>query len=69
MKEENIEHKQTSLWNTKLHNKEYKQSVFSQNNSNKLPKNWIICRLDDISKKITDGSHNPPLKKPLAFLC
>ena len=26
----------------------------------KIPENWKWVTLDDISKKITDGSHNPP---------
>lgn len=26
----------------------------------KLPEGWIIVRLEEISKQITDGSHNPP---------
>ncbi|KAF0201278.1 MAG: type I restriction enzyme S [Bacteroidetes bacterium] len=27
----------------------------------KLPDGWIVVKLEDISKQITDGSHNPPL--------
>lgn len=26
----------------------------------KLPEGWILVKLEDISKQITDGSHNPP---------
>lgn len=26
----------------------------------KLPEGWLIVKLEDISKQITDGSHNPP---------
>jgi type I restriction enzyme S subunit len=26
----------------------------------KLPEGWIIVKLEDVSKQITDGSHNPP---------
>lgn len=25
-----------------------------------LPEGWVEVKLDDISKQITDGSHNPP---------
>ena len=26
----------------------------------KLPEGWVLVKLEDISKQITDGSHNPP---------
>ena len=26
----------------------------------KLPEGWLVVKLEDISKQITDGSHNPP---------
>ena len=29
----------------------------------KLPEGWLIVKLEDISKQITDDSHNPP--KPI----
>lgn len=30
------------------------------NTTNKLPEGWIRVKLEDVSKQITDGSHNPP---------
>lgn len=32
-------------------------------NTNKLPRNWQIASLSEVSNKITDGSHNPPKEK------
>ncbi|MDD3319879.1 MAG: restriction endonuclease subunit S [Paludibacter sp.] len=29
-------------------------------NTHKLPSGWLLVKLEDISKQITDGSHNPP---------
>lgn len=31
-----------------------------KNNTHKLPVGWLLVKLEDISKQITDGSHNPP---------
>lgn len=32
-----------------------------------IPNNWEVCNLGSISKKLTDGSHNPPANKGSGF--
>ena len=37
------------------------------NKLNKLPNGWIKVKLEDVSKRITDDSHNPPKSVDFGF--